>query len=702
MGLPDIVKKDFIMVYRNKIKLLCVLVVVLMPLAYGFLYLWASWDPYSNMKNVPVAVVNQDAGALYKNKLENFGQQVTDKMIKEKVVDWQMVNLQEAKTGLDSQKYYAIVFIPSDFSARSVSAAGDKPESARIEWQTKDSTSYLFTKYFDAVMKEVAKNINEEMAGRFKLEAEKQASDLTNKIEQASNGAGSLANGLNTLENGSKTLSDNLDKVHTGSEDLNNGLSELNSKSYDLSSGIAKAKDGIASLNTGLSSASAGAESLNNGLSSLQSGSQELKNGTRQAYSGASQLAGGTSQMYDKFNSIDQSLNPFYPTLDNIGQLVNDLNKGAVASTSIPNYVSDAKTKKNELLAGQKQIASGASALTTGLEQLDSGANSLATGISSAKTGSESLSSGINQLYYGSNDLANGLDDLYSGSSKFSEGTGKAYNGGTKLVSGLSQLADGGKQLTSGLDEARNGANTLNNKLAEGSQEIKDKLGNEKVDELVQVINEPVILTNVSVDTNSSYGSALTPYFISLALWMGALMMTLLVPTRDTKLIINNVSRQKITWQKAVLPLTIGFLQTGALLFAVLVGLELHVKYLLPFILFCLLTSFCFIAIMQFISYRLDKIGEFIGIMIMLIQLTSSSGTFPVQSTPRIFQILSPLSPMNYAIKGMRLLILGGPVDIIIKQALVLACMTVIFIILKSLRTKKTVTASELYPLIEL
>lgn len=702
MGIPDIIKKDFIIVYRNKIKLLSVLVVILMPLAYGFLYLWASWDPYSNMDNVPVAIVNRDVGALFQNKPENFGQQVVDNIIKEKVVDWNVVDFEDAQNGLDSQKYYAVVFIPSNFSEKSVSASGDRPEPAVIEWQTKDSTSYLFTKYFNAVMDEVGKNINKKMNEQFKIEAEKQASNLIEKMEQASDGAGSLATGLDTLENGSQSLSKNLNKANIGAEDLSNGLEELNSKSYDLSAGVMKAAEGANSLKTGLDSAHSGAESLDDGLSELQNGSQQLQDGVWQAYSGANKLAVGTNQMYDKFDSIDQSLSPFYPIIDGMNQTIDNVNDNTTSFVSIPNYIDNVKMKKNQLLTSQKQIADGALNLSNGLVQLDSGASSLSTGIKSAKNGSSSLSGGINEIYNGSSDLVDGLDEIYLGSSKFSEGTGQAYNGSVKLTNGISQLADGSQQLTNGLNEAKNGAIVLNNKLAEGSQEIKEKLDEEKVDELVEVINQPIIIKNISVDTNVNYGSALAPYFISLALWMGALMMTLLVPTRDTKLIINNVSRQKITWQKAVLPIVIGFLQTSALLFAVLVGLELQVKYLLLFFLFCLLTSSCFIAIMQFISYRLDKIGEFIGIMIMLIQLTSSSGTFPVQSTPRIFQIFSPLSPMNYSIKGMRLLILGGPSNIIIKQAVVLAGMTILFIILKSLRTKKTVISSEMYPLIEL
>ncbi len=702
MKFLDIAKKDFLMVYRNKIKLLSVLVVILMPLAYGFIYLWASWDPYSNMKNVSVAIVNEDVGTVYDNKQENFGQQIVDKILEEKVVNWQTVSSTEALNGLDSQKYYAMVLIPQTFSADIASAAGDDPHQAKIQWRTKDSTSYLFTKYFDAVMKELSKKINEQIAGNFGVEAEKQVSDLTSKLNEASGGAGTLASGLGTLQDGSQSLSTNLYKAYDGANSLNNGLEELNIKSYDLSSGISSAKEGAASLRTGLQTANSGASSLSSGLATLQNGSTQLKNGTYQAYIGANQLSNGTSQMNSQLQTVNQELQPLYPSIEQAGQIINALNNSSTTPIDIPNYITDAKNKKDQLLNGQQQIANGANTLAVSMGALDSGVSSLTTGITSAKQGADTLSNGVNHLYIGSGDLYNGLDKLYSGSQQFSQGVGQAYNGSSDLTSGLSQLADGGQQLYTGIGEAKNGAKTLSSKLSDGTAEIKNKLSKDKLDKLVTVINESVVVSNASVDTNQTYGSALAPYFISLALWMGALMLALLMPTRDTQLIINNVARQKITWQKTILPTVVGLAQTAALLFAVIVGLQLQVKYLVPFILFCLLTSFCFISTMQFISYRLDKIGELVGIILMLIQLTSSSGTFPVQSTPRIFQILNPLMPMNYTIKGMRLLILGGSTTIIIKQALVLAGMTITFILLKLLRTKNTVSASELYPLIEL
>ncbi len=702
MIILDIAKKDFQIILRSKIKLLSLLVVILMPLAYGFLYLWASWDPYSNMKNVPVAIVNDDRGVIYNNKNENFGQNIVDTLKDKDIFKWNYVSRQTADTGLESQKYYAVIIIPSSFSEDVVSASGDKPRHAEISWQTKDSTSYLFTKYFDAVMIKIAKNINQDIANNFQTEAKIQVADLNDKLTQASDGANTLANGLNTLANGGEKLKDNLIIARDGAAELNTGVKELKDKSYDLNTGISKAKDGSADLRDGLQTAATGASTLNNGLSTIYNGSQELHNGIDSAYSGSIQLATGTAAMADKFNTVNELLTPLYPGIQKVENYVSKYNNSSTTLIKIPDYVTTIKTKKNELISGQNQIARGANILSSGLNTLNSGSSKLASGISTAESGANDLSLGINKLSSGSTDLYNGLGELTDGSQKFTLGLGEAYDGSNSLTEGLVKLTAGGQELATRLNSARAGAFTLSSKLASGASEIKLKLSDEKVDKLIEIINEPVIINDISINKNDTYGSALAPYFISLALWMGALMLALIVPNKDLHLTAVNVPKYKIVLGKLFLPIVVGIFQTLLLILAIVSGLGLSVKNLPIFILFCMAASLCFITIMQFLSFMLGKIGELVGVLLMLIQLTSSSGTFPVQSAPRIFQILNPLVPMNYAIKGMRLLILGGSKLIILRQGLVLVVMTLFFVTLQYLHTTITASYNDIYPLIKL
>ena len=298
--------------------------------------------------------------------------------------------------------------------------------------------------------------------------------------------------------------------------------------------------------------------------------------------------------------------------------------------------------------------------------------------------------------------MNNGLTDVYDGSQKYTTGVNKAYIGSSELSSGLGQLADGSQKLTDGIIKAKDGADTLSSKLADGSNEFKVKLSPDKVDELVTIVNEPIVMENDSTNTNETYGAGLAPYFISLALWMGALILTLLIPTRDPKLNVNGVSRIEMTLGKFALLALVGICQSIALAVSVVYGLGMTVSYKFAFFLFCILISFTFISIMQFLSYAFGKVGELCGIVFLMLQLTSASGTFPVQSSPRFFQFFSPLLPMTYAVRGLRLLILGEQPQIILHQVLALAIFMGIFLIFKALATKKTASTTDIYPLIEL
>lgn len=700
MRILSIIKKDLKATLRNRIKVLCVIVAICMPLIYGFLYLWTSWDPYNSMDKIQVAIVNEDFGAAYKDKQINFGEDIIEVLKSFKVLDWDFVDYHTARKGLDDQKYYAIIRIPEDFSANLTSTSGDNPMQASIEWQTKDSTNYLFTTYFKAAIREMGIRLNTMIVSKFEEEVDEKAGNLLSSLDAASDGAATLANGINTLKDGSATLNENLDKAVSGSDVIKNGLSELDAKYGELHDGIIKTKEGSAVLNTGIGTATSGAQSLDEGLGKLESGANQLKDGTHEADLGSNKLATGTNQMYSELKAADDALSPIYPTISQTGDLIDEVN--AHTPIDIPNYATAVIDTKNELMSGQKQINDGAQTLATGMITLDNGANTLATGVSSAKSGSSSLSSGLNQLNDGSKALNDGLSQLYNGSRKVSRGINQAYVGTALLNNGLTQLSSGNKQLTSGLTTAAEGADQLSTKLKDGYTNAQNTLTNEKIEKLLRIINEPVVFKDFSTDAVENYGTGLAPYFIPLALWMGALIGSLLVPIKETRLTLNNVPAWQIGIAKSVMPAIVSIMQVGALLFALLIGLNMKAYSLVPFILFCILIALCFGTIMQFLAFAFGKIGELMGIIVMMLQLTSSSGTFPVEASPRFFQIVYPLSPMTYAIKGLRILILGGSGEIVIIQTLVLLFITVLFLGLRILFTKPTLTGTDLYPLIEL
>jgi putative membrane protein len=700
MKILAIIKRDFYTNTRDRIKLLSLGVAILLPLAYGFLYLWAFWNPYDNMKNVPVAIVNEDAGTLYKNKQENYGDTITAQLEENKVLAWKVVDRSEAECGLSDQRYYAVILIPQDFSVDLTSAENDSPRQASIRWQTMDSTNFIFTTYFKNVIAALQTKMDATILPEFSTEASAKVDELTVKLDAASSGAKNLTAGLSQLKDGSHTLSLNLDKASEGSEKLITGLGTLDSKSAELNSAAAKGTEGAAKLSTGLTSVDTGAESLSSGLGELKSGASKLKDGSAQAVTGTRALASGAQQLSDKVDAANSALSPFYPYLNDFSNKIDKTN--SKYSLNIPNYISEAAQQKDALVSGTSQLSSGSETLAEKMVTLDEGVGTLQSGIGSAKSGADTLQNGLGQLAQGSNDLHDGLGQFSSGLQQYTGGVSSAYYGAQELGSGLGQLTDGSKQLESRLGSAEDGAATLTDELAKGSDQLGEELAPDKVGSLIRLINEPIVMANDSTNANATYGTGFAPYFIPLALWMGALILTLLVPTRDPRLIVSGISRLEMTIGKFFLLALIGICQAFALSLAVIYGLGMQAAHPRALVLFCILIALTSIAIMQLLSYAFGKVGELLGIVLLMIQLTSASGTFPVATAPRFFQLCSPFVPMTYAIRGLRLFILGGDMAIAFRQALTLGAFLLLFLTIKTLITKKTVSAVNIYPLIEL
>jgi|GEM_PF-969561 putative membrane protein len=700
MKITAIIKRDIKTNTRSKIKLLSLIVAMLIPLAYGFLYLWAFWNPYDNMKNVPVAVVNEDKGALYEGEMQNIGEKITDELEKNKVLNWTFTDRQEAENGLDRQKYYAVILIPENFSSNLVSAGSDAPQRAVISWETRDSTNFLFTAYFKNVIAALGKTINVSILPKFSIAAEAKIEEATGKLTQASEGAAALGEGIAALHEGSATMEENLKKAETGSGKLADGLGTLDSKSEELTSGVTEIANGASSLSAGLTSANEGAASLNDGMQKLSEGAGTLKEGSEKMKDGTTALAEGMKELDSKLDAADEKISPFYPILERISDIIVKINDKT--PLTLPDYISEAAEQKNALFSGVDQLSEGSDTVAEKMSDLDKGIGTLQSGIDTASSGADSLSDGLATLDEGGKKLSEGTKQAAEGVSQYTAGVNSAYTASQTLNAGIGQLADGSGKLTKGLASAEQGANLLSSSLEAGEKEIKNKLSPDKINTLLSVINEPIGFENISQDTNETYGSGFAPYFIPLSLWMGALILSLLVPARDPKLIISGVSRPAATLGKFFLPAAVGVVQAILLSLAIICGLGLNPRYPLLFILFCIFISLVFNAIMQLLSFAFGKIGELFGILLLMIQLTSASGTFPVESAPRFFQAANPLIPMTYAIRGLRLLILGGNMTIAKEQAGILAIFLFSALALKALASKKTIRATDIYPLIEL
>lgn len=275
-------------------------------------------------------------------------------------------------------------------------------------------------------------------------------------------------------------------------------------------------------------------------------------------------------------------------------------------------------------------------------------------------------------------ELRGGIDKLYSASNELIYGVNALANGSSQLNGGLKELNGKLPELENGVNKLYDGSKELSDKLSDGSSDLNDKL---KVssDSMGDYVSEPILLKEAPINKVPNYGTGFAPYFIPLSLWVGALMMFFIITDKiDDDL---DAKPASIVIGKF---LSYGFIGVLQALLASVVVLMLGLKpSSIPlYILFNIFLSFVFIAIIQSLVFLLGQAGRLLAIVLLILQLTSSGGTFPLEVVPKFFKVLNPIMPFTYATSGLREIISGVDYSVLTNNIVVLAVTMIIFLII--------------------
>ena len=316
---------------------------------------------------------------------------------------------------------------------------------------------------------------------------------------------------------------------------------------------------------------------------------------------------------------------------------------------------------------GAAQLSSAQSKLVSSAAQLEQGQGSLTNGmdlfmenLKGAQAGSQTLLNQEPQLVTGAQQLAAGMSALQSGANQLQTGTSALNSGVDKFSNGVNQLQQGAGQMASNLNQAKKKMPVLHR------------------DQQVKATSNPVGLTHVQQGAIQNYGYGFAPYFLSLGLFVGALLMSIVIAFREPA----QQPASALAWfiSKFVLVISVSLAQSLIADIIILEGLGLHVSSPFHFVLFSLLTSFTFTAIVQFLVTSLANPGRFLSLLLLILQLTSSSGTYPVILSPAFFQKIHPYLPMTYTVNGFRYLIGGGDVADMRMDVWVLVVIAIVFL----------------------
>ena len=635
--------------FNNKILLISMAVISFIPILYSGFFLGSIWDPYGQTKNLPVAFVNEDKGASLNGKSLNVGESVEKKLKDNHDLGWEFVSKQQADEGVNSGHFYAVVTIPSDFSQKAASITESEPQQAVINFTTTPAKNYIGSLVSNQAAAKVKSSVSEQITQAYAKGILENLDKLGLGLETAANGASTLHDGLGRLQSGTQTYVGGVKQLAVNQQSLAGGLAQLSDGSRKLQAGLGQLSNNLptesqlSQLSDGMKKLQSGINQLNASVSNpspvlvaqqnkVNTDAQTLKKTVEDSESDLL-AAGVTLRTLDTqaAASSSKSTTISLPQISNISQAFTKT-KAIIAQTGT--LREDLQTLNQQLSAQQTQLQAGVSALNNGVNQLTPNAIAAFNGYNSVRFAN-------NQLLAGSASLTNGLSEAKSGSQKLA-------NGASLLESRSGALIDGTSQLASGAD-------TLANKLADASNRIKIQPTGATTQ---QQIANPVKSEMTEKGNVPNYGYALSPYVLSLSLFVGAIVLNVIYPIRKTF----SEQESAIRWwlSKASVAGVAAFMQATILMLVMVFFLGLTPEHPAHFIGAIYLTSFAYMSIVSLLVIVLDNPGRFLAMVLLVLQLGSSEGTFPIQTSNGFFQAINPLVPMTYSIRALRQAISGG------------------------------------------
>ncbi|WP_426976034.1 YhgE/Pip family protein [Pseudarthrobacter sp. O4] len=617
---------------------LTILALVMVPLLYGAVYLYANWDPYGKLNQIDAALVVEDSGATSTDgtRLE-AGKKVAESLTDGHVFNWQTVSgSEQADQGVSTGKYAFALKIPKDFSANLVSPGSfDAANQAMLNVTTNDANNYLLSTIVDklttAVHTTVATEVGEETANQLLTGF----GTIHSQMLKASDGAGKLADGVAT--------------VHDGTVTLHQGTGELKDGAADLYNGQLKLRDGANSLSTGASQLSAGLTQLQDKTATLPADSQRLADGAAQVAAGNAALNTQVQGLAGQLAASDQAAAQAQRS-----RIVAS-NSRLVSAGAITPAQADAILADFDANPAPSAAAGPAASLKTAaaqIQQLADGSAAVSAGAAKLAAAGPALSGAVAQA-------ASGADRLDGGAAALAAGQQSALDGAGKLSQGAGKLDEGAAQLEGGAATASDGARTLAGELASGAGKVPNPDDAQK-DSLARVMADPVAVSNVSQAKAGSYGAGLAPFFLTLALWIGVFMLIQAMRPVTQRALASNAPAWKIAVGGWLPFLAVAAVQASLLTLVVDVGLGLNPAHPLLMWVLMLAAAMAFSAIIQGVVALLGSPGKLVVLILLVLQLVSSGGTFPWQTTPEPLHVVHQLLPMGYVVSGMRHLIYGA------------------------------------------
>ena len=383
------------------------------------------------------------------------------------------------------------------------------------------------------------------------------------------------------------------------------------------------------------------------------------------------QLSGGIGTLQ---SAVSQQLVPASQAIQSgVGAYTSGVDKVAQGANALSSKNSTLNGSVSQLASGSSQLAEKSSTLTSGVGQLAQKAPELVTGIEKISSGSKQLNQKSSELVSGMTTLQAGTNQLNQKSEKLLLGSSKLTDGSQKIAEGSEKLADGGNTLSSGLETLYGGVTTLSTGLMDANEQLA-LASTEEIN--AKTLSNPLALSKTDDDDAVAVnGIAMAPYMISVALFVAALSTNMIF----AKLPSGRQPETRWAWFKARLEINgIIAVLAGILVYGGVHLIGLTAVHEMKTLLLILLASVTFMSIVTALTTWNSRVGAFFSLILLLLQLASSAGTYPLALTNDFFKTINPWLPMSYSVSGLRQTVsMAGMIQ---EQVVFLSMTLVIFI----------------------
>lgn len=695
----SVFKRDIRAIIKNPIAIIIVLGICVIPSLYAWVNIKAGWDPYSNTGTIPIAIVNNDKGANLNEKELNMGNDIVDKLKDNDKIGWKFVNQKQADTGVVDGTYYAVIEIPEDFSKNLISLTTDEPKKPEIIYKVDTKANPVSVKIAGAAEDSLVKEVKTNFISTVNATVFNSIGDASNKVEKNKDDIIKMKNVIITLNDHMDAVLNILGDVSQNSENLNTyllGIKEtlpsLTKSLEDMQNNTDNAKD-LASYTK---------NSLNNSVSNLDTNISNLKASSDRINVSIINLmddvnAGINSSTSSSLNTIRQNAQTMKKSVEAIETYLKAIND-KVHNQSLDNLIKsleEVNTIIDSELANvddvQNAINNKNSNINSELQELLDRSNDASNGVNNTSNSyNSSVKPELNNIFDKFINLTNDANKILEGSKN-----------GVNQVNTIISSAEEGTALTT---ETANHLKLTLEKFKGDINELSEKLKEVDDDDLTKILSiiqsdpdlmganvaTPFDVKDESIYKIPNYGTGMTPIYSVLAIWVGGFVLVSALKTTVPEFEgSKDLKPRDIYLGKLMLFLVIGVVQSLIIVLGDKYLLGVQVVSMPLFIAFSIVIALCFNIIIYTLVSLLGNLGKAISIVIMVLQIAGSGGTYPIQLDPVFFRIVQPFFPFTYALGGFREAIAGPLVSSVVMNFAMLILFGGIFLVVGILFKEK-------------